>query len=128
MGKGLRNEAFTELSQGKSPVFRLVRARLSGFGARSPDLYAIFGLRADGEGMSIGETAQFFLGATVGLAVIFAALVSSTASIRAGEKWESNDKFQATAFASFAGITGITALAGIVYGLVMIALHSPLAS
>jgi len=78
--------------------------------------------------MNIGETAQFFLGATVGLAVIFAALLSSTASIRAGEKWESNDRFQATAFASFAGVSGVAALAGVVYGIFMIAWHSPFAS
>jgi len=128
MGNRPRNGAFTELSQGKSPVFRLGRGRLRGSGAGSPDLYAIFGLRADGEGVSIGETAQFFLGATVGLAVIFAALLSSTASIRAGESWEAHHRVRATALASFAGISGITALAGIVYGLVMIALHSPLAS
>jgi len=128
MGNRPRNGAFTELSQGKSPVFRLVRGRLRGSGARSPDLYAIFGLRADGEGVSIGETAEFFLGATVGLAVIFAALLSSTASIRAGESWEARNRLRATALASFAGISGITALAGIVYGLAMIAWHSPIAS
>lgn len=78
--------------------------------------------------MSIDETAQFFLGATVGLAVIFAALLASTASIRAGESWESHHRVRATAFASFAGISGVTALAGIVYGLVLVAWHSPLAS
>jgi len=77
--------------------------------------------------MSIGETAQFFLGATVGLAVIFAALLSSTASIRAGEKWEAHDRFQATAFASFAGITGVAALAGVVYGIFVVLWQAPFA-
>jgi hypothetical protein len=78
--------------------------------------------------MSIEETAQFFLGATIGLGVIFAALVASTASIRAGESWEAHHRLRATAFASFAGVSGVSALAGIVYGLAMIAWHSPLPS
>jgi hypothetical protein len=78
--------------------------------------------------MNIASTAQFFLGATVGLAVVFAALLASTASIRASEKWESNDRFQATAFASFAGVAGVVALAGIVYGIFLIAWHSPFAT
>lgn len=78
--------------------------------------------------MGIYETAQFFLGATVGLGIIFAALVASTASVRAGESWEAHNRLRATAFASFAGISGVTALAGIAYGLAMIAWHSPFAS
>ena len=78
--------------------------------------------------MSFGETAQFFLGATVGLAVIFAALLASTASIRAGQSWESHHRVRATALASFAGVSGVTALAGIVYGLILIAWHSPFAT
>jgi len=78
--------------------------------------------------MSIGETTQLFLGATVGLAVIFAALVASTASIRAGESWESHHRVRATAFASFAGISGVAALAGVVYGLLLVAWSSPFAS
>jgi hypothetical protein len=78
--------------------------------------------------MSIEEAAQFFLGATIGLGVIFAALVASTASIRAGESWEAHNRLRATAFASFAGISGVTALAGIAYGLAIIAWHSPIAS
>ena len=76
--------------------------------------------------MNIGETAQFILGATIGLGIVFAALLASTASIRAGESWAADNRVRATAFASFAGISGIAALAGIVYGLVMIAWHSPL--
>ena len=78
--------------------------------------------------MHIGETAQFFLGTTIGLGVIFAALVASTASIRAGESWEAHNRLRATAFASFAGVSGATAIAGFVYGLFMIAWHSPFAS
>jgi len=78
--------------------------------------------------MNIGETAQFILGATIGLGVIFAALLASTASIRAGESWESHNHLRATALASFAGLSGVAALAGMVYGLVKIAWHSPIAS
>jgi hypothetical protein len=78
--------------------------------------------------MSIGDTAQFFLGATLGLGVLFATLVASTASVRAGRSWEAHHRGRAAAFASFAGVSGIAALAGLVYGLIVIAWHSPLAS
>ena len=80
------------------------------------------------QGMSMSETAQFFFGASLGLAVIFMALLASTASIRAGESWESDHRLKATAFASFAGLSGITAVAGIVYGLVLVAVSSPFIS
>ncbi len=78
--------------------------------------------------MNTGDTAQLFLGSTVGLAVIFAALLASTASIRAGESWESHHRIRATAFASFAGISGAASLAGVIYGLLLIAWSSPFAS
>ena len=78
--------------------------------------------------MEFSETAQLFLGASLGLAVILAALLASTASIRASQSWESHHRVKATAFASFAGISGVMALAGIVYGLILIALSSPFAS
>ena len=77
--------------------------------------------------MSVGDTAQFFLGTTVGLGVVFAALLASTASIRAGRSWDAHNLGRAAAFASFAGISGIAALGGLVYGLVLIAWHSPVA-
>ncbi len=72
--------------------------------------------------MHMSETAQFFMGASFGVAVIFLALVASTASIRAGEKWESDQRVRATALASFAGLSGAAALAAIAYGLVLVAL------
>jgi hypothetical protein len=73
------------------------------------------------------ETAQFLMGASFGLAVILAALLASTASIRAGESWAADHRIRATAFASFAGISAVTALAGIGYGLMLVALSSPFA-
>jgi len=75
--------------------------------------------------MSISETAQLFLGASLGLAVIFMSLLASTASIRAGQSWESDHRVKATAFASVAGMTGVMALAGIVYGLVLFVTSAP---
>ncbi|HYH62605.1 MAG TPA: hypothetical protein VD766_12130 [Solirubrobacterales bacterium] len=77
--------------------------------------------------MSISEVAELLLGATIGVAILFAALVASTASIRAGESWESEHRIKATAFASFAGVSGVAAVAGIVYGIFLVILHSPLA-
>ena len=77
--------------------------------------------------MNLSETAQFVLGATMGLTVVFATLVASTASIRAGEKWAAHRRLQATALASFAGASGITALAGMVLGVLWVILSSPLA-
>ena len=76
--------------------------------------------------MHIGETAQFILGATAGLGVVFAALLASTASIRAGASWEAHHRVRATAFASFAGISGIAALSRMVLGVVWVVLSSPL--
>lgn len=78
--------------------------------------------------MHVGETAQFVLGATMGVGVIFATLAASTASIRAGESWAAHNRVRATAFASFAGVSGITAVAGIVVGVVWVILSSPIAA
>ena len=78
--------------------------------------------------MDIGETAQFFLGASLGVGVLFATLLSSTASIRASESWGHHHRVRATAFASFAGLSGVLAACGIVYALSLIAVNSPFAS
>lgn len=75
--------------------------------------------------MDISETAQLFFGASLGLAVVLAALLASTASMRAGESWESDHRVKATAFASFAGVSGASALAGIVYGLILVVSSAP---
>ena len=77
--------------------------------------------------MSIGETLQFLLGTSAGVAVVFAALLASTASVRAGESWSENNWLRATAFASFAGISGVAALGGMVLGVIWVVLNSPLA-
>jgi hypothetical protein len=77
--------------------------------------------------MSIGETAQFLLGASGGIAVVFAALLASTASVRAGQSWAESNWLRATAFASFAGISGVAALGGMILGVVWVILNSPLA-
>ncbi|MDQ2676521.1 MAG: hypothetical protein M3Y34_06900 [Actinomycetota bacterium] len=77
--------------------------------------------------MSTHEAAQILLGMSAGVAVIFAALASSTASIRAGEMWEAQNRLGATAMASVAGVSGVLALAGIVLGLAWVVLSSPLA-
>ena len=78
--------------------------------------------------MDIGATAQFFLGATVGVGVLFATLLSSTASTRASESWVHQQKVRATAFASFAGLSGIVAVGGLIYALSLIAVNSPFAT
>lgn len=78
--------------------------------------------------VDIGSTAQFFLGASLGVGVLFATLLSSTASIRASESWVHQQKVRATAFASFAGLSGIVAVGGVLYALSLIAINSPLAS
>ena len=78
--------------------------------------------------MEIGSTVQFLLGASLGLGVLFATLVASTASIHATESWTHHHRVRATAFASFAGLSGVVALAGIVYAISLIAWASPFAS
>ena len=78
--------------------------------------------------MSVGETAQFVLGATAGVGIVFAVLLASTASVRAGESWTAHHRVRAAALASFAGSSGTAALAGIVLGVVWVVLSSPLAS
>jgi hypothetical protein len=78
--------------------------------------------------MGIGETAQLLFGVTLGLGVIFAALLASTASIRASESWAADNRVRATAFASFAGVSGLAALAGIVLGVIWVVVSSPIAS
>jgi len=77
--------------------------------------------------MSIAEAAQFCLGTTVGIGIVFATLLASTASIRAGESWAANNRVRATAFASFAGISGVAALGGMILGGAWVVLSSPLA-
>ena len=77
--------------------------------------------------MGIGEAIELILGAAAGLGVVFAALAASTASIRAGEMWAAHDRVKATAMASFAGVSGASALAGIVLGIVWVAVNSPVA-
>ena len=77
--------------------------------------------------MSVHEAGQVLLGTSAGLAVVFAALLSSSASIRAGEMWAANQRVRATAIASFAGLSGISAAAGVVAGLVWVLASSPLA-
>jgi hypothetical protein len=78
--------------------------------------------------MSLNEAGQVLLGTTAGVAVVFAALLSSSASVRAGQMWAAQDRFKATAMASFAGLSGATALAGMVLGVLWVALNSPVAS
>ena len=78
--------------------------------------------------MEIGETAQFFAGISVGLGVLVATLVSSSASIRASESWVHHHRVRATAFASFAGLSGVIAVGGIVYAISLIAVNSPFAT
>ena len=77
--------------------------------------------------MSIGETLQFLLGTSAGVAIVFAALLASTASVRAGESWADHNWLRATAFASFAGISGVAALAGMILGVIWVIVSSPLA-
>jgi hypothetical protein len=77
--------------------------------------------------MSIGETLQILMGTSAGIAVVFAALLASTASVRAGENWSDNNWLRATAFASFAGISGIAAVGGMVLGIIWVIVNSPLA-
>ena len=78
--------------------------------------------------MDISSTVQFILGAWLGLGVLFATLLASTASIHATENWEHHHRVRATAFASFAGLSGLAALAGIVYAISLIAWTAPFAS
>ena len=78
--------------------------------------------------METGQAAQFFIGASVGVGVLFAVLAASTASVRAGESWAARNIMRATAFASAAGISSIAALGGIVYGLLLVAWNSPVAT
>jgi hypothetical protein len=77
--------------------------------------------------MSIGETLQVLMGTSAGIAVVFAALLASTASVRAGENWSDNNWLRATAFASFPGISGIAAVGGMVLGIIWVIVNSPLA-
>jgi hypothetical protein len=77
--------------------------------------------------MSIGETLQILMGTSAGIAVVFAALLASTASVRADENWSDNNWLRATAFASFAGISGIAAVGGMVLGIIWVIVNSPLA-
>src|SRR5688572_17428830 len=120
MDRGLVSNAFTELSQANSHVVR------EPVGI-SPDLHGPPGSAREARAMtSMSETAQFLAGASFGLAVVFAALLASTASMRAGESWAACHRVRATAFASFAGVSAFTAVAGVVYGLALVVSSSPL--
>jgi hypothetical protein len=78
--------------------------------------------------MDIGATAQFFAGISVALGVLIATLIASTASVRANRSWVDHQRVRATAFASFAGLSGILAVGGLVYAISLIAVNSPFAS
>ena len=88
----------------------------------------IFASETDGVGMTVHEASQILLGASAGVAVVFAALLASSASIRAGEMWAAQHRFRATALASFAGISGISAAAGLVLGAIWVIVSSPVGS
>lgn len=73
------------------------------------------------------ETTQFLVGTSMGVAIVLATLVASSASLRAGEMWAEKSRVRATALGTFAGISGVSALAGIGLGVVWVIAHSPLA-
>jgi len=98
------------------------------FTAHSLNLYDFLGYADETECMDIGESVQFFAGVSVGLGVLVATLISSTASIRASQSWVHHQRVRATAFASFAGLSGIIAVGGLIYAVSLIAVNSPFAS
>lgn len=98
------------------------------FTGRSLNLYDFLRNADETPGMDIGSTAQFFAGISVALGVLVATLVSSSASIRASQSWVHHHRVRATAFASFAGLSGIVAVGGLVYAISLIAVNSPFAT
>lgn len=78
--------------------------------------------------MDVNPGVQFIQGASLGVGIVFAVLMASTASVRAGEMWAEHNRLRATALASFAGISGIAALAAILVGIAWLIVPSPIAA
>lgn len=75
--------------------------------------------------VDFGELAGLAAGCAIGLGVIVAVAIALSAWIRAGDAWRRREFGGALMLGTASGVLGLAALAGIAYGLSVIAESSP---